>query len=62
MPTILSRILDDLKSLHENFKGIDVNGSGEAFIKLQNGNEIMRSEFDENSKTHQILEIYEQVQ
>lgn len=60
MPTILEQITDDLNELHENFEDVEVDENNNAILKLENES-YERGEFDEDTKTHQILSIYEQV-
>ena len=62
MATILSKIVNDLKELHNDFKDIEITESGEAVVNLKSGDEITKSDIDQKSKTYQILEVYEQVQ
>ncbi len=60
MPTILEQITDDLNELHENFEDVEVDENDNAILRLENEN-YKREDFDEDTKTHQILSIYEQV-
>ena len=60
MPTILEQITDDLNELHENFEEVEVDENDNAILRLENES-YRRDDFEEDTKTHQILSIYEQV-
>ena len=60
MATILEQITDDLNELHENFKDVEVDEDNNAILRLENESYKIE-DFDEDTKTHQILSIYEQV-
>jgi len=60
MATILEQITDDLNELHDNFEDVEVDGDSNAVLKLEDES-YKKEEFEEDTKTHQILSIYEQV-
>lgn len=62
MNAIEEKINSDLNELYENFEDVKINSSNEAEIVFESGKTIVKSEIEENSKTHQILEIYEDIQ
>lgn len=62
MNAIEEKINSDLNELYENFEDVKINSSNEAEIVFESGKTIVKSEIEENSKTYQILEIYEDIQ
>jgi len=60
MATILEQITDDLNELHDNFEDVEVDGDSNAVLRLEDES-YKKEEFEEDTKTHQILSIYEQV-
>lgn len=61
MSEIEEKIISDLEDIHEGFSEIRMNDSNEAEIVFEDGNKVEKGEVSEDTKTYQIMRVYEDI-